>query len=215
MNRNDAFHGVYLVTGDCPRHPLEKVVAEAANAGLCCVQLREKTADTRTFLDRALRLKALLAPLNIPFIINDRVDIALAAGADGVHIGQSDMPYEKARQLMGPDAVIGLSVETWEDVTAAEALDLAYIGISPVFATPTKTDTKTPWGLDGVARIKAYSRHTLVAIGGLNPDNVPEVVRAGADAAAVVSAICSAEDPKQATTRLNQSFKAGLFRPVF
>lgn len=202
MKTTHGFHGVYLVTGDCRRHRLEHVVAAAAGAGLCCVQLREKTADTRTFLDRALALKALLGPLNIPLVINDRVDIALAAGADGVHIGQSDMPYHKARALMGPDAVIGLSVETWDDVTEAQALDLAYIGVSPVFATPTKTDTKSPWGLDGLARIRDYSCHALVAIGGINADNAPDVVRAGADAVAVVSAICGADDPGRAAQAL-------------
>ncbi len=199
-------NGIFLVTGDCPRNDIEAVVAQAAEAGVCCVQLREKTADTRTFLNRAIRLKALLSPTGIPLIINDRLDIALASGADGVHIGQSDMPYEKVRQIMGPNTIIGLSVETWEDVEAAQDLDLAYIGVSPVFATPTKTDTKAPWGLEGLARIREYSRHTLVAIGGLNSSNVPDVVRAGADAVAVVSAICGAEDPFRATQNLKHKF---------
>ncbi len=198
--------GIFLVTGDCPRNDIETVVTQAAQAGVCCVQLREKTSDTRTFLNRAIRLKGLLSPLGIPLIINDRLDIALASGADGVHIGQSDMPYEKARQILGPNTIIGLSVETWEDVEAAQDLDLAYIGVSPVFATPTKTDTKEPWGLEGLARIRAYSRHTLVAIGGLNSSNVPDVVRAGADAVAVVSAICGAKDPFRATRNLNTEF---------
>lgn len=199
--------GIYLVTGDCPNQNLETVVEQAARAGVCCVQLREKTADTRTFLDRALRLKALLTEANIPLIINDRLDIALASGAAGVHIGQSDMPYAKARELLGKDALIGLSVETWEDVKAAQDLDLAYIGVSPVFATPTKTDTKTPWGLSGLARIKKFSRHRLVAIGGLNTTNTKEVVRAGADAIAVVSAICAANDPFGATRALNIEYQ--------
>lgn len=199
-------NGIYLVTGDCPGSDIETVVAKAAKACVCCVQLREKTADTRTFLNKAIRLKGLLSPLGIPLIINDRLDIALASGADGVHIGQSDMPYEKARQLLGPKTIIGLSVETWEDVEAAQDLDLAYIGVSPVFATPTKTDTKEPWGLGGLARIRAYSRHTLVAIGGLNSSNVPDVVRAGADAVAVVSAICGAKDPFRATVDLKTEF---------
>ncbi len=199
--------GIYLVTGDCCHHDLTTVVAQAVQAGLCCVQLREKTADTRLFLDRAMALKRILAPARIPLLINDRVDIALAAGADGVHIGQSDMPYEKARELMGTAAIIGLSVETWEDVKAAQDLDLAYIGVSPVFATPTKTDTKEPWGLSGLARIKAYSRHPLVAIGGLNVSNTSDVVRAGADAIAVVSAICGAKDPLAATQNLCNQFK--------
>lgn len=138
--------GIYLVTGDCPHHDLATVVDRAVAAGVCCVQLREKTADTKTFLDRALALKQLLEGTGIPLVINDRIDIALASRAEGVHIGQSDMPYETARQLLGDRRLIGLSVETWEDVAAAQALDLAYIGVSPIFATPTKTDTKSPGG---------------------------------------------------------------------
>lgn len=199
--------GIYLVTGDCCHHDLTTVVTQALQAGLCCVQLREKKTDTRLFLDRAMALKRILAPAGIPLVINDRVDIALASGADGVHIGQSDMPYEKVRELMGATAIIGLSVETWKDVQAAQDLDLAYIGVSPVFATPTKTDTKEPWGLKGLARIKAFSRHPLVAIGGLNISNTPDVVRAGADAIAVVSAICGAKDPFAATQNLCNQFK--------
>ena len=197
--------GIYLVTGDC--HDLDTVVAEAARAGICAVQLREKTADTRTFLTRARRLKHILAGTGIPLIINDRLDIALACGAEGVHIGQSDMPYADVRRLMGPDALIGLSVESWQEVKEAEGLDLAYIGVSPVFSTPTKIDTKTEWGLDGLARIRAFSRHTLVAIGGLNATNTKETVRAGADVIAVVSAICSAKDPHAASLDLIQKFE--------
>ena len=201
--------GVYLVTDRkaCLGRSLESVVEAAAAQGLCCVQLREKRADTRTFLEQALALKSILAGTGIPLVINDRIDIALAVGADGVHIGQSDMPYDIARRLLGPQALIGLSVESWADVEAAQELDLAYIGVSPVFAPPTKTDTKTPWGLAGLAKIKAYSRHPLVAIGAITPDNAPRVLGAGAHSLAVVSAICSADDPGAATQALNSFFK--------
>ncbi|MDY0219980.1 MAG: thiamine phosphate synthase [Desulfobacterium sp.] len=202
--------GIYLVTGNCSHHNIETVVTQAIKAGVCCVQLREKNADTRTFLDRAIRLKSLLARTCTPLIINDRVDIALAAGADGVHLGQRDMPYARARELLGKNALIGLSVETWEDVDQAQDLDLAYIGVSPIFSTPTKTDTKSPWGLEGLARIKEFSRHTLVAIGGLNASNAGKIVRAGADAIAVVSAICGSDDPLGATKRLNDEYKRVL-----
>ncbi len=200
--------GVYLVTDQkaCLGRSLESVVEAAAAQGLCCVQLREKKADTRAFLEQALALKSILAGTGIPLVINDRIDIALAVGADGVHIGQSDMPYGTARRLLGPDALIGLSVESWAHVEAAQELDLAYIGVSPVFATPTKTDTKTPWGLTGLAKIKTYSRHPLVAIGAITPDNAQEVLRAGAHSLAVVSAICSADDPGAATQALNAFF---------
>ena len=203
-------HGVYLVTDQdlCLGRSLTSVVADAVRAGIACVQLREKSLPTRFFLNQALALKPILASAGIPFIINDRVDIALAAGADGVHLGQSDMPCEAARRLLGPDAVIGLSVETWEDVTAAQDLDVNYLGVSPIFATPTKTDTKTPWGLDGLADIRAYSRHPLVAIGGLHAANAPDIITAGADAVAVVSAICSANAPYAAARELAACFDA-------
>jgi len=200
--------GVYLVTDQdlCLGRSLAAVVEAAAGAGIACVQLREKTLPTRFFLNQALTLKPILAAAGIPLLINDRVDIALAAGADGVHLGQSDMPCEAARRLLGPDAVIGLSVETWEDVTGAQDLDVDYLGVSPIFATPTKTDTKTPWGLEGLARVRAYSRHPLVAIGGLHAANAPDIIRAGADAVAVVSAICSAKDPYAAARQLVMCF---------
>jgi len=204
--------GVYLVTDRelCGTRGVAAVVAAAARAGVCCVQLREKTASTRRFMETAARILALLAPQRIPLIINDRVDVALAVGAQGVHVGQSDMPPETARRLMGPDAIIGLSVETWDDVLAARHLEVDYLGISPVYATPTKTDTKEPWGLAGVTRIRDFTRHPLVGIGGLDASNAAAVIRAGADSIAVVSAICAAEDPFGATAQLRETIEQAL-----
>ncbi len=192
--------GLYLVTDRtlCGARTVEDVVLHAVKGGVSCVQLREKDLPTRMFVEQAQRLKSLLASLHVPLIINDRVDVALAAGADGVHIGQGDMPYEIARQLLGPHAIIGLSVETWEDVEKAQTLDVDYLGVSPIFQTPTKTDTKDAWGLGGITRIRAYSRHPLVAIGGLNRTNAAAAVHAGADSVAVVSALCSVPDPMPA-----------------
>jgi len=196
--------GIYLVTdrGLCRNRSLLDVVLRAVKGGAVCIQLREKELSTREFVEEAIAVKQLLLPFGVPLIINDRIDIALACNADGVHIGQEDMPYDIVRRLMGPQAIIGLSVETWEDVEASEKLDVNYIGVSPVFATPTKTDTKEPWGLAGMKKIKAYSRHPLVAIGGINESNAAAVVRAGADGLAVVSAICSADDPRAEALRL-------------
>lgn len=174
------------------------------------MQLREKDVSTRFFVEEARKIKALMTPFKAPLIINDRIDVALAVGAEGVHIGQDDMPYDIARRLMGPQAIIGLSVETWEDVEKAQTLDVDYLGVSPVFETPTKTDTKGSWGLEGLARIKAYSRHPLVGIGGLNSSNAADAVRAGADCIAVVSAICSAPDPLNAARDLHDIIHAVL-----
>ena len=200
--------GIYLVTDQkaCLGRPLESVVEQAARAGVACVQLREKQASTRDFLTQARKLKELLAPYTIPLIINDRLDIALAVEAHGVHLGQTDMDPETARRLLGPQAIIGLSVETWEDVEAARDRGVDYLGVSPVFPTPTKIDTKTPWELEGLQRIRKHVALPLVAIGGLHRENAGQVIQAGADSVAVVSAICSAEDPFRATQELVSIF---------
>jgi thiamine-phosphate pyrophosphorylase len=175
----------------------------ALQGGAACIQLREKDVSTRVFVEQAQRIKAMMAPFRASLIINDRVDVALAVSADGVHIGQGDMPYEIARKLLGHRAIIGLSVETWEDVERARTLDVDYLGVSPVFMTPTKTDTQGHWGLEGLNRIRAATGHPLVAIGGLNASNAKDAIRAGADSIAVVSAICAADDPYQAARELS------------
>jgi thiamine-phosphate pyrophosphorylase len=206
--------GLYFVTdrGLCGQRSLVDVVFQAIRGGAACVQLREKSAPTRAFVEEAQKIKELMAPFHVPLVINDRIDVALAVGADGVHVGQDDMPYEIARKLMGPKAIIGLSVETWEDVERAERLDADYLGVSPIFATPTKTDTKEPWGLDGLARIRACSRHSLVAIGGLNASNAEAAVMAGADGVAVVSAICASPDPLATSRELTDSITIALLK---
>lgn len=198
--------GVYLVTdrGLCRNRSIGDIVLQAVRGGVSYVQLREKDLSTREFVEEALAVKKILLPHRVPLIINDRLDVALACHADGVHIGQEDMPYATARRLLGPKAMIGLSVETWEDVEESQRLDVDYIGVSPVFSTPTKTDTKAPWGLDGVRKIKAFSRHPLVAIGGIHEMNAADVVEAGAACLAVVSAICSAEHPDAACANLKR-----------
>ena len=189
---------------------LEEVVSEAVQGGVTVVQLREKDASTGEFIELARRLMTLLKPLDIPLIINDRVDVALAVDADGVHIGQSDMSYEDARRLLGPDKIIGLSVESFEDIEAANALDVDYIGISPVYGTPTKTDTAEPFGLDGLRKAVPMSVHPTVAIGGMNASTIAEVMAAGTDGVAVVSAICSAENIRKATSELRMIVEANV-----
>lgn len=197
---------LHLVTDralTCDR-PLIDIVQAAAAGGVSLVQLREKECSTREFAGLGRQLLSVLKDLRIPLIINDRIDVALAIGADGVHIGQSDMPYSDARRLMGPQAIIGLSVETEQQARDAEQLDVAYLGLSPVFNTMTKADIAPPLGLEGVSRIRQLSRHRLIAIGGINAANASEVIAAGADGLAVVSAICSADDPTAAAQTLAQ-----------
>lgn len=181
---------------------LTEVVSAAVDGGVTMVQLREKDAPTGEFIKLAREIKAILSPLNIPLIINDRVDVALAVDADGVHIGQSDMSYEDARRLLGKNKIIGLSVENFEDIDIANTLDVDYIGISPVFGTPTKTDTATPFGISGLKDAVRLSHHPTVAIGGMNKDTAKEVMLTGCDGIAVVSAICSAQSPTSAATEL-------------
>lgn len=182
--------------------PLEEIVSEAVAGGVTMVQLREKDAATGEFVELGRRLMSLLKPLGVPLIINDRVDVTLAVDADGVHIGQSDMSYADARRLLGPEKIIGLSVENFEDLEAANKLDVDYIGISPVYGTPTKTDTAEPFGLEGLRKAVEMSVHPTVAIGGMNVATVGEVIAAGTDGVAVVSAICSAESPRDAAAEL-------------
>ena len=178
------------------------IVREAVAGGVTMVQLREKECSTAEFVALARELKTALQPLGIPLIINDRIDVALAVDADGVHIGQSDMPYETARALLGKEKIIGLSVETMEEVVAANALDVDYIGISPVYATPTKTDTFTPFGLEGIEEVMRLSHHRCVAIGGMNRGTIGEVIARGVEGVAVVSAIVAAESPREASEEL-------------
>ena len=182
--------------------PLEEIVSEAVAGGVTMVQLREKDAATGEFVELGRRLMSLLKPLGVPLIINDRVDVALAVDADGVHIGQSDMSYADARRLLGPEKIIGLSVENFEDLESANKLDVDYIGISPVYGTPTKTDTAEPFGLEGLRKAVEMSVHPTVAIGGMNVATVGEVIAARTDGVAVVSAICSAESPRDAAAEL-------------
>lgn len=181
---------------------LESVVAQAVEGGVTMVQLREKDCSTLEFYEQAILLKKCLHPYNIPLIINDRLDIALACDADGLHIGQSDMPYDIARKLLGRDKIIGLSVECIQDAVNANELDVDYIGISPVFGTPTKTDTAPALGLNGVQEIVKISRHPAVGIGGINKTNAAEIISAGAEGISVVSAIMSAIDPKESALEL-------------
>ena len=199
-------YSLYLVT-DRPlslgRSTVE-VVAAAVSGGVTCVQLREKHCSTREFLEEARRVRELLVGTGVPLIINDRLDVALAVAADGVHLGQNDMHISDARRLVGERLVIGISAESVADAIRAEAEGADYIGVSPVFTTPTKMDTAPPLGLEGLREIRRAVSLPLVAIGSIRHDNAAEVLRAGADGLAVVSAIVSAPCPRTAAAALRQ-----------
>lgn len=205
-----ADYSLYLVTDrGLARGRASADIARAAVAGgVTCVQLREKNGATREFIGEARALLAVLRPIGVPLIINDRVDVALAAGADGVHLGQQDMPIAQARRLAPPGWIIGVSAESVADAVRAEREGADYVGVSPVFATPTKTDHAAPLGLDGLRAIRAAVRIPLVAIGGIHAGNARDVIRAGADGLAVVSAIVAADAPRAAAERLRREIDA-------
>ncbi|MEE4252971.1 MAG: thiamine phosphate synthase [Desulfuromusa sp.] len=187
---------------------LIEIIRAAVAGGISLVQLREKDCSTREFVELGKAVTAVLKGHNVPLIINDRIDVALAVGAQGVHIGQNDMPYPQARAILGAQAIIGLSVETPEQALEANQFDVDYLGLSPVFATATKTDLPPHLGLHGVEDIRALSRHQLIAIGGINSANAKNVINAGAHGLAVVSALCSASDPKKAAVELCEKITA-------
>ncbi|PIE68877.1 MAG: thiamine phosphate synthase [Deltaproteobacteria bacterium] len=207
MNTHHIDYSVYLVTDRplCLRRDLLDIVSQAVHAGVGVIQLREKQSSTRLFVELARSVLKITRRASIPLLINDRIDVALAAGADGVHIGQSDMAYEDVRTLLGHEAIIGLSIDTMSQLRQANDLDLDYLGIGPVFPTTTKQDTSQEWGVEGIRKARQCSRHTLVGIGGITRNNAKHVIAAGADGVAVVSAICSAPDVPQAVFDLRQA----------
>jgi len=185
-----------------------EVARAAIEGGATAIQLRDKEATTRELIEAGLALRDLTREREVAFIINDRVDVALAVDADGVHVGQDDMPATLARKLVGPDKIVGVSASTIEEALQAEADGADYVSASPVFATPTKPDAPPPTGLEGLRAIVEAVHIPVVAIGGINEGNVEEVIRAGADGVAVISAVVGAPDIAAAARRLRQRIEA-------
>lgn len=194
---------LYLVTDPdlIGERSLLDVVDEASAGGVGIVQLRDKGAQARDLLALALALKALLEPKDVPLVVNDRVDVAAAAGV-GCHIGQTDLPADAARAILGEEAIIGLSLDRIEQAHAADPACLDYVAHGPFAVTGTKTDAGKPVGIEGIARVRALTALPLVAIGGIDATNVADAVRAGADGVAVVSAVMAAQAPKAAAAVL-------------
>ena len=179
-------------------------VSEAVHGGVTVVQLRAKDFGTRDFLELASRMNEQLRRSGIPLLINDRVDIVLACGAAGVHLGQDDMPLPDARRLLGPGKVIGISVNTLDEAAEAERLGADYVGLGPVYGTSTKQTVLPVLGPEGIQRIKRQIRIPIIAIGGINAANADAVKKAGAAGVAVVSAILGAADARQAAAELKK-----------
>ncbi|MGH3097519.1 MAG: thiamine phosphate synthase [Streptosporangiales bacterium] len=180
-------------------------VRAALAGGVTAVQLRDPDATGRDLYAAARELRDVVAGSGVPLIIDDRLDVALAAGADGVHLGQSDLPADRARELAGPHFLIGGSAGDGDELAAADALPAGtfdYVGIGPAFATSTKMDAGAPLGVDGLARLAAATPLPTVAIGGISKENAAAVAATGVDGLSVVSAICAAADPEEAARTL-------------
>jgi thiamine-phosphate pyrophosphorylase len=196
-------------------HALPDLARAVANGGATLVQLRDKLSDTRHLIDEARAIKNALIPSGVPLLINDRVDVALASSADGVHVGQDDMGIEDARRLLGPKAIIGLSIKTIAQAEAAPTDLLDYVGIGGVFATSSKKNPDPPIGVYGLARIAGVFRRRapklpLVAIAGIEADNAADVIAAGADGIAVISALSLQADAAAAARALRGIVDAAL-----
>jgi thiamine-phosphate pyrophosphorylase len=205
---------LYLVTDRvlCGARGVLDTVREAIAGGVTAVQLRDPEAKTRVLVEEARALLALLRPAGIPFIVNDRVDVALAVGADGVHVGQSDMAVADARRLSGRKLILGLSITSEADLDAADLAAVDYLGVGPVYRTATKLDAAPPMAIGGLRAIAARVALPVVAIGGLHAGNAEEAIAAGADGIAVVSAICAAPDALLAAAELARVVAAAKAR---
>jgi thiamine-phosphate pyrophosphorylase len=191
------------VAGSRTLAELARLIADSATL----VQLRDKNGSTRAMLEQARALTVVLAPLDIPLLINDRVDVALAVEADGVHIGQDDMSPADARLLLGRTAIIGLSIKTVEQAKAAPLEHLDYVAIGGVYGTTSKDNTATPIGISGlraiVQAVRARAKDfPICAIAGINVSNAADVIAAGADGVAVISALSLAPNPEKAAQDL-------------
>jgi thiamine-phosphate pyrophosphorylase len=181
-------------------------VKQAEACSVCAVQYRNKKAETREMYEEAVRLREICR--NALFLINDRIDIALAVDADGVHLGQSDMPYSAARKMLGPEKIIGITVHNLAEALDAQRSGADYLGVSPIFQTATKHDAGKPAGIALIEEIRARVDIPLIAIGGINLANAPEVVSAGADGLCAISAVVAKKDVGREIERFQELFRA-------
>jgi thiamine-phosphate pyrophosphorylase len=179
-------------------------VEKAVQAGVDVVQYRNKSGETGRMYTEAIVLRKLCTTAKL--IINDRIDIALAVDADGVHIGQDDMPYDAARSILGDDKIIGVTVHDLKEAIAAVDMGADYLGVSPIFATDTKSDAGKPCGPDMIKQIRDAVKIPLVAVGGITLENAPQIVAAGADAICAISAVVTKVDVIAEIKKFNEIF---------
>ena len=196
--------GLYVILDPSvrPNQPLVNVLRGAAQGGARIFQYRNKTGSMKEAYPEALSLRKTAAELGVLFIVNDRCDLAMAVDADGVHLGQHDLPYAEARKLLGPEKLIGLSTHNADQVREAAQFNPDYIGYGPIFKPVSKQDHEPVVGLDGLRTMRALTTVPVFAIGGIHLDQVRSVIQAGADGIAVISAVLHAPDVKQAVEDL-------------
>ncbi|MEO0394055.1 MAG: thiamine phosphate synthase [Pseudomonadota bacterium] len=199
---------LYLVTDPSAKNGVVETAVSAAKNSASLIQLRDKDASDQALITQAKTLKQALAPYNVPLIINDRLTVARAAGADGLHLGQDDGDLMAARQQLGGRAILGLSIEHQDQLKPGLEDILDYFGVGPIFATTTKPCHAPPIGWAGLGQIVAQAQKPCVAIGGLKPGHAQAVKQCGAQGMAVVSAICGSDDPGQATQQLRAEWEA-------
>lgn len=203
---------LYLVLSEqsCLHQNFIRVAEQAVSGGVDIVQLREKKATTAAFIEKALRLQDVLDKHNIPLIINDNVEVAQKVSAYGIHVGNNDPSPSHIRSVWKDCKSIGYSIEYLEQLKSEEAQLSDCLGLSPVFKTTTKKNTVTEWGLEGIRKIRNLSDKPLIAIGSMNAHNTYDVIKAGADCIAVVSAICGAENPMKAAFEIKNQIEKAL-----
>jgi len=200
--------GLYFITDrNLTKKTIMSDVISAINAGVKIVQYREKDLSTKEMYQEAKAIREITKDKNVILIINDRIDIALAVDADGVHIGQDDMPFEIARKILGEDKIIGLTVHNTDEAILGEKLGANYLGVSPIFATSTKKDAGKPAGIELIKNVKGNVKTPLVAIGGINYENVDEILKTGVSNVAVISAIVTKENVEEECRKFIRKIK--------
>lgn len=210
MSRPAPDFSLYVVTDTalCGRRGVVDTARAAVRGGATAIQVREPKASTRDLCRLAEAVHLALIGTGVPLLVNDRLDVALAVGAEGVHLGQSDLPVPAARRVAGPDLLIGLSVSTVREAEEADVLPAGtvdYLGVGPVFATRTKTEAAPPLGLSGTQEVRAATRLPCLAIGGVDSSNAVQVRATGVHGIAVVSAVCATKDPEAAARSLRRA----------
>lgn len=203
---------LYLVTNEqsCSGRALTDVVEAAVKGGVDLVQIREKNLPEEAFLRKAIQLKELLDRYGVPLIVNDNLQVAVQSKAAGIHVGNNDITPAAILQQWANCGLLGYSLEYAEHLQSTHAALADYLALSPVFSTPTKKDTVTEWGLQGISSIRALTDKPLVAIGSISEANAADIIKAGADCLAVVSAICAAPDPARAAEKIRNEIEKSL-----